>query len=325
MTRLFRPVRYPQRPTTTTDIETMNPLVAFSHDHVVERPLTASSRGGAWHVERSSRQNWLRATVLGTAVGGGLFYLPAFFFGAPLAAAVALPIAAAISSLIRFGTAGTGSRTQRVMYSVLCGAVTGPLCVFRLFGGDIFNGFYASAMAWAMALGGICAGISSLLFGCRLQKKCVMNSVDAENSLGLTPVEVMTDRHDRRLVAYTIAVAAGCSIVVVAGLFQTLAGFRKPAAIPELFAAGCVWAAVGIVLTQLVAAVLGVRYSVSGSLLRMVLVALCGFSTGVFLAFGPMGFIAGATFIAGAIGGCAVADVVFTDSRHRLSQDAPGS
>jgi hypothetical protein len=259
--------------------------------------------------------------VLGTAVGGGLFYLPAFFFGAPLAAAVALPIAAAISSLIRFGTAGTGSRTQRVMYSVLCGAVTGPLCVFRLFGGDIFNGFYASAMA----LGGICAGISSLLFGCRLQKKCVMNSVDAENSLGLTPVEVMTDRHDRRLVAYTIAVAAGCSIVVVAGLFQTLAGFRKPAAIPELFAAGCVWAAVGIVLTQLVAAVLGVRYSVSGSLLRIILVALSGFSTGLFFAFGPVGFIAGATFIAGAIGGCAVADVVFTDSRHRLSQDAPGS
>ncbi|MFN5076294.1 MAG: hypothetical protein ACK5MO_11935, partial [Planctomyces sp.] len=159
--------------------------------------------------------------MLGTAVGGGLFYLPAFFFGAPRAAAVALPIAAAISSLIRFGTAGTGSRTQRVMYSVLCGAVTGPLCVFRLFGGDIFNGFYASAMAWAITLGGICAGISSLLFGCRLQKKCVMNSVDAENSLGLTPVEVMTDRHERRVVAYTIAVAAGCSIVVVAGLFQT--------------------------------------------------------------------------------------------------------
>lgn len=313
-----------------TDIETMNPLVAFSHDHVVERPLTASSRGGAWHVERSSRQNWLRATVLGTAVGGGLFYPPAFFFGAPLAAAVALPIAAAISSLIRFGTAGTGSRTQRVMYSVLCGAVTGPLCVFRLFSGgifgqDIFNWLFALTVAWAMALGGTCAGISSLLFGCRLQKKCVMNSVDAENSQGLTPVEVTTDGLDRRLVAYTIVVAAGSSIVVIAGLFQTLAGFRKPAAIPELFAAGCVWAAVGIVLTLLVAALLGVRYSVSGSLLRIILVALSGFSTGLFFAFGPVGFIAGATFIAGAIGGCAVADVVFTDSRHRLSQDAPGS
>lgn len=268
--------------------------------------------------------------MLGTAVGGGLFYPPAFFFGAPLAAAVALPIAAAISSLIRFGTAGTGSRTQRVMYSVLCGAVTGPLCVFRLFsagifGGDIFNWLFALTVAWAMALGGTCAGISSLLFGCRLQKKCVMNSVDAENSEGLTPVEVTTDGLDRRLVAYTIVVAAGSSIVVIAGLFQTLAGFRKPAAIPELFAAGCVWAAVGIVLTLLVAALLGVRYSVSGSLLRIILVALSGFSTGLFFAFGPVGFIAGATFIAGAIGGCAVADVVFTDSRHRLSQDAPGS
>jgi len=253
--------------------------------------------------------------VLGTAVGGGLFYPPGFFIGAPLAAVVALPIAAAMSLLIRFGTAGTGSRTQRVMYSVLCGAVTGPLCVFRLFGGDIFNWFFA----WAMALGGTCAGISSLLFGCRLQKRCVMNSADAENSLGLIPVEVITDRHDRRLVACTIAVAAGSSIVVIAGLFQTLAGFPKPAAIPELLATGCVWAAVGIVLTLMVAAILGVRCSVSGRFLRIVLVALCGFSTGVFFAFGPL------WFIAGAIGGCAVADVVFTDSRHRLSQDAPGS
>ena len=307
-----------------TEIETKNPLAAFSHDHVVERPLTASSRGGALHVERSSRQIWLRATVLGTAVGGGLFYPPGFFIGAPLAAVVALPIAAAMSLLIRFGTAGTGSRTQRVMYSALCGAVTGPLCVLRLsgggiFGADIFNWVFALAIAWSLALGGTCAGLSSLLFGCRLQKKCVMNSVDAENSLGPTPVEVNTDRLDRRLVAYTIAVAAGSSIVVIAGLFQKLAGFREPAVIPELFAAGCVSAAKGIVLTLMVAAILGVRCSVSGRSLRIVLVALCGFSNGVFFAFGPL------WFIAGAIGGCAVADVVFTGSRHRLAQDAPGS
>ena len=152
-----------------SDIGTMNPFADTSHDHVVERPVTASVKVDAWYVEATSRQRWFLTTVLGTAVGGGLFYPPAFFIGAPYAAAVALPIAAAMSSLIRSGTAGTGSRTQRVLYSALSGAVTGPLCVFLLNRSSsvVMIGEYA----WAAALGSICAGISSLLFGSRFRLK----------------------------------------------------------------------------------------------------------------------------------------------------------
>jgi len=86
---------------------------------------------------------------------------------------------------------------------------------------------------------------------------------------------------------------------------------------------GCVWAAVGSIPSLLVAAVLGfaLRASMSSSILRMVLGALCGFSAGVVsaMAFGPMMIVAGAI---GALG--AVAGVLITDSRHTRSQDAAG-
>ena len=147
--------------------DTLNPLAAASNEHVCEPPAVVSAKADAWYVEISSRQRWFLTTVLGTAVGGGLFYPPAFFIGAPFAATVALPIAAAMSSLIRSGTAGTGSRTQRVLYSVVSGAVTGLLCVClsvgRPPGADLLTLIWPYALA--AVLGGSCAGISSLLFG----------------------------------------------------------------------------------------------------------------------------------------------------------------
>ncbi|MFN5074444.1 MAG: hypothetical protein ACK5MO_02515, partial [Planctomyces sp.] len=76
--------------------ETLNPFAAASHEHVCEPPAVVSAKADAWYVEISSRQRWFLTTVLGTAVGGGLFYPPAFFIGAPFAATVALPIAAAM-------------------------------------------------------------------------------------------------------------------------------------------------------------------------------------------------------------------------------------
>ncbi|MFN5976020.1 MAG: hypothetical protein ACK48U_16355, partial [Planctomyces sp.] len=73
----------------------------------------------------------------------------------------------------------------------------------------------------------------------------------------------------------------------------------------------------------LVAAVFGfaLRSSMSGSVLRIVLGAMCGFSAGIVsaMAFGPMMIVAGAI---GALG--AVAGVLITDSRHTRSQDAAG-
>lgn len=152
-----------------SDIETMNPFADTSHDQVVERPVTASLEFDAWYVEASSRQRWFLTTLLGTAVGGGLFHPPAFFIGAPYAAAVALPIAAAMSLLIRSGTAGTGSRTQRVLYSVLSGAVTGLLCVFLVNRSP--SVFMIGEYALAAVLGSTCAGISSVLFGSRFRLK----------------------------------------------------------------------------------------------------------------------------------------------------------
>lgn len=152
-----------------TDIETMNPFAATSHDHVVERRVLASIKVDAWYVDGSSRQRWFLTTSLGTAVGGGLFFPPDFFIGGSYAATVALPIAAAMSYLIRSDPAGTGSRTQRVLYSNLSGAVTVLLCVFFINSSSsvVMNG----EDAWAVALGSTSAGISSLLFGSRFRLK----------------------------------------------------------------------------------------------------------------------------------------------------------
>ncbi len=154
---------------TMSRTETLSPFAAASHEHVCEPPAVVAAKADAWYVEISSRQRWFLTTVLGTAVGGGLFFPPAFFIGAPFAAAVALPIAAAMSYLIRSGTAGTGSRTQRVLYSVLSGAVTGLLCVFLLNRSP--SVFMIGEYALAAVLGSTCAGISSLLFGSRFRLK----------------------------------------------------------------------------------------------------------------------------------------------------------
>lgn len=169
----FCSIRHLQRSTAMSDIETLNPFAAASYEHVCESPAGVAARVDAWYVEISSRQRWLLTTVLGTAVGGGLFYPPGFFIGAPYAAAVALPIAAAMSCLTRFGNAGTGSGTQRAVYSLVSGAVTGLLCVFLCFGWG--SSADTLTLIWpysvAVLLGGTCAGISSLLFSSRFRLK----------------------------------------------------------------------------------------------------------------------------------------------------------
>ena len=148
-----------------------------------------------------------------------------------------------------------------------------------------------------------------------------MNTANAENPFLVIPGDIITDRQNPRLLAWILSVAAGT--VVGGGVFGALVGFQEPAAVPLFFVIGCVWAAVGSIPSLLVAAVFGfaLRSSMSGSVLRIVLGAMCGFSAGVVsaMAFGPMMIVAGAI---GALG--AVAGVLITDSRHTRSQDAAG-
>lgn len=148
-----------------------------------------------------------------------------------------------------------------------------------------------------------------------------MNTANAENPFLVIPGDIITDRQNPRLLAWILSVAAGT--VVGGGVFGALVGIQTPTAIPLFLVIGCVWAAVGSIPSLLVAAVLGfaLRASMSSSILRMVLGALCGFSAGVVsaMAFGPMMIVAGAI---GALG--AVAGVLITDSRHTRSQDAAG-
>lgn len=148
-----------------------------------------------------------------------------------------------------------------------------------------------------------------------------MNTANAENPFLVIPGDIITDRQNPRLLAWILSVAAGT--VVGGGVFGALVGFQEPAAVPLFFVIGCVWAAVGSIPSLLVAAVFGfaLRSSMSGSVLRIVLGALYGFSAGIVsaMAFGPMMIVAGAI---GALG--AVAGVLITDSRHTRSQDAAG-
>ncbi|MFN6331335.1 MAG: hypothetical protein ACK45A_06165 [Planctomyces sp.] len=148
-----------------------------------------------------------------------------------------------------------------------------------------------------------------------------MNTANAENPFLVIPGDIITDRQNPRLLAWILSVAAGT--VVGGGVFGALLGFQEPAAVPLFFVIGCVWAAVGSIPSLLVAAVFGfaLRSSMSGSVLRIVLGAMCGFSAGIVsaMAFGPMMIVAGAI---GALG--AVAGVLITDSRHTRSQDAAG-
>ena len=147
--------------------ETLNPFAAARHEYVRVRPATAAATGNALFVETISRRSWILATVLGTALGGGLFYPVAFFIGAPLAAAVALPIVASISCLIRSGIPNSESRLRRVMYSVMCGAVTGLFCVFVVTGTSLTSDIVTLMLPYILVaiLGGTCAGTSSYLFG----------------------------------------------------------------------------------------------------------------------------------------------------------------
>lgn len=141
-----------------------------------------------------------------------------------------------------------------------------------------------------------------------------MNTANAENPFLVIPGDIITDRQNPRLLAWILSVAAGT--VVGGGVFGALVGFQEPAAVPLFFVIGCVWAAVGSIPSLLVAAVFGfaLRSSMSGSVLRIVLGALYGFSAGIVsaMAFGPMMIVAGAI---GALG--AVAGVLITDSRRR--------
>ena len=143
--------------------ETLNPFAAARHEYVRVRPATAAATGNALYVETISRRRW----ILATALGGGLFYPVAFFIGAPLAAAVALPIVAAISCLIRSGIPNSESRLRRVMYSVMCGAVTGLFCVFVVIGTSVTSDMVTLMLPYLLAaiLGGTCAGASTYLFG----------------------------------------------------------------------------------------------------------------------------------------------------------------
>lgn len=148
-----------------------------------------------------------------------------------------------------------------------------------------------------------------------------MNTANAENPFLVIPGDIITDRQNPRLLAWILSVAAGT--VVGGGVFGALVGFQEPAAVPLFFVIGCVWAAVRSIPSLLVAAVFGfaLRSSMSGSVLRIVLGAMCGFSAGVVsaMAFGPMMIVAGAI---GALG--AVAGVLIADSRHTRSQGAAG-
>lgn len=148
-----------------------------------------------------------------------------------------------------------------------------------------------------------------------------MNTANAENPFLVIPGDIITDRQNPRLLAWILSVAVGT--VVGGGVFGALVGFQEPVAVPLFFVIGCVWAAVGSIPSLLVAAVFGfaLRSSMSGSVLRIVLGAMCGFSAGIVsaMAFGPMMIVAGAI---GALG--AVAGVLITDSRHTRSQDAAG-
>lgn len=147
-----------------------------------------------------------------------------------------------------------------------------------------------------------------------------MNEAEAVNPFVVISGDYKTDRQKPRLLAWIFSVAAGT--VVGGGLFGALAGFPEPAAIALFFVIGCVWAAVGSIPSLLVAAVLGfsLRAYMSGSILRLILGALCGMSAGLVSAmfFGPLAFAAGAI---GGIG--AVAGVVIIDGSHTRSQDAP--
>ena len=146
-----------------------------------------------------------------------------------------------------------------------------------------------------------------------------MKTINSANPFDVIPCDIVTIRHNPRLVSWMLSVWLGT--VAGGGVFGALVAFESPAAIPLFLVIGCVWAAVGSIPSMLVAAALGfaLRSFMSNSSLRIVLGALCGFSAGVVsaLPFGPMAIVAG---VIGASG--AVAGVVIGESRMCRSPDA---
>ncbi|MFM7864803.1 MAG: hypothetical protein ACKPHU_11360, partial [Planctomycetaceae bacterium] len=81
------------------------------------------------YVEIIIRTRWMEATAYGTAIGGALFYPPAFPIGLLYALVVSLPIVALMSILAVPRSAAPFSRGFRIVCSAICGALTGYVCV----------------------------------------------------------------------------------------------------------------------------------------------------------------------------------------------------
>ncbi|MFM8490145.1 MAG: hypothetical protein ACKOCH_27705, partial [Bacteroidota bacterium] len=93
------------------------------------------------------------------AIGGGLFYPPAFPIGFVYALFVSLPIVALISILAVPWSAAPFGRGFRIACSGFCGAVTGLVCV--VITEDVGNPVTISYIVWAVLLGTVCSGLSS--------------------------------------------------------------------------------------------------------------------------------------------------------------------
>ena len=113
------------------------------------------------YVEIITRTRWVKATAYGTAIGGALFYPPAFPIGFVLALFVSLPIVALMSILAVPWSAAPFGRGFRIACSTICGAMTGYLCV----GGPLAVDTVVTV--WAVLLGAVCSGLSSAWWGSR--------------------------------------------------------------------------------------------------------------------------------------------------------------
>jgi hypothetical protein len=117
-----------------------------------------------------------------------------------------------------------------------------------------------------------------------------------------------------RLLEWLLSVWLGT--VIGGGMFGGIIVIQAPQAFPLFFAVGCMWAAVGSLPILAVAGVVGLalRSAMDSSVVRIVMAAVCGFTSGVVsaLQIGPMAVAAGAV---GAIG--AMAGVLLADRRWR--------
>jgi len=145
--------------------EEHNPFASTGGESACASDQRRTTVHDKWYVEIVTPGRWVKATACGIAIGGGLFYPPAFPIGFVYALLVSLPIVALMSLAVIPWRAAPAGRGFRIACSGFCGAVTGLVCVaiFK----DVGNPDTISYIVWAVLLGTVCSGLSSAWQGSR--------------------------------------------------------------------------------------------------------------------------------------------------------------